>query len=205
MRKFLTCSTVVLVLFGMISVAFAAGIRERIGDQQKRIDKGIASGELTRQEADTLLDNLSWIRYELARMTDDGSLSQGETRRLDDLLDKNDKMISNKKHNPITVFYKKKMTVGEFTLDRIKSQHDRIKVGIKSKELTRAEADTLIDNLDRIKDEFHRFKKDGKLNWKEADRLDRMLDRNSEMIYAKKHNRKVPIEKIDFKLFMDIN
>ena len=205
MRKFLTCSTVVLVMLGMISVAFAAGIRERIGDQQKRIDKGIASGELTRQEADTLQDNLSWIKYEFARLTDDGKLTPGENKRIDGLLDRNDKMIADKKHNPVTVFYTKKIKVGEFILDRIKNQKARIDQGIRSRELTRGEADILIDNLDRIRDEFHRFKKDGRLNWREADRLDRMLDRNSEMIFAKKHNRKAPIERIDFKLFIDIN
>jgi len=32
-----------------------------------------------------------------------------------------------------------------------------------------------------------------------------MLDRNSEMIFAKKNNSNVRIERIDFKLFIDIN
>lgn len=205
MRKFLTCSTVVLVMLGMISVAFAAGIRERIRDQQRRIDKGIASRELTRQEADTLQDNLSWIRYEFARMTDDGRLTPGERNRLDGLLDRNDKMIFNKKHNPITVFYTKKIGVGGFIPDRIRNQQARINEGIRSRELTRGEADILMDNLNRIRDDFQRFKRDGRLNWREADRLDRMLDRNSEMIFAKKHNRNAPIERIDFKLFFNIN
>lgn len=205
MRKFLTCSTVVLVMLGMISVAFAAGIRERIGDQQRRIDKGVASRELTRQEADTLMDNLSWIRYEFARMTDDGRLTPGERNRLDGLLDRNDKMIFNKKHNPITVFYTKKIGVGGFIPDRIRNQQARINEGIRSRELTRGEADILMDNLNRIRDDFQRFKRDGRLNWREADRLDRMLDRNSEMIFAKKHNRNAPIERIDFKLFFNIN
>ena len=205
MRKFLTGSTVVLVLLGMISLAIAAGIRERIADQQGRIDKGVASGALTRPEADTLMDNLSWIRYEFARLSDDGKLTPGERSRLDGMLDRNDKMIVNKKHNPITVFYKKKVGVGEFTLDRIKNQQHRIDLGIRSRELTRGEADILIDNLNRIRDEFHRLKRDGRLNWMEADRLDRMLDRNSEMIWAKKHNRNAKIERLDFKLFINIH
>jgi len=205
MRKFLTYSTVVLVMLGMISVAFAAGIRGRIVDQQKRIDKGIASGELSRQEADILQDNLSWIKYEFARITDDGKVTPGENKRIDGLLDRNDRMIANKKHNPITVFYTKKIGVGEFILDRIKSQQFRIDQGINSKALTRGEADILIDNINRIRDDFLRFKKDGRLNWREADRLDRMLDRNSEMIFAKKHNRNARIERIDFKLFINVN
>jgi hypothetical protein len=202
MRKFLTLSAVVLVLLGMISVAFADSFRERIHNQQKRIDQGIASGQLTRQEADTLQDNLSWIKYEFARMTDDGKLTPAESKRLDDLLDRNNNMIINKKHNPVTVFYTKKIGVGEFIVDRIKNQQARIDQGIRSKELTRGEADILMDNLNRIRDDFHHFKKGGN-NWKEADRLDRMLDRNSEMIYAKKHNTNVPIQRLDFKLFMN--
>jgi hypothetical protein len=205
MRKFLMCSTVVLVMLVMMSVAFAEGIRERIGDQQRRIDKGIASGELSKQEAETLQDNLSWIKYEFARLTDDGKLTPGESKRIDGLLDRSDKMIADKKHNPITVFYKKKIKLTEFALDRIRSQQARIDQGIRSHELTRGEADILIDNLNRIRDEFHRLRNDGKLNWREADRLDRMLDRNSEMIFAKKHNRKAPIERLDFKLFININ
>jgi len=205
MRRTVMFTTVVLVLLSMISVAFAAGLSERIGDQQRRIDKGIASGELSKQEAETLQDNLSWIKYEFARLTDDGMVTPAETKRLDGLLDRNDKMIADKKHNPITVFYKKKIKLSEFILDRIKTQRERIDRGVRSHELTGAEPAVLRDNLDRIRDEFQRFRKDGKLTWRESDRLNRMLDRNSEMIYAKKHNRKVPIEKIDFKLFIDIN
>jgi dsDNA-binding SOS-regulon protein len=205
MRKFLKVITVVLAMLVMVSVAFGAGIRERIWDQQKRIDSGIASGQLTRHEADILLDNLSWIRYEFARLTDDGKLSPGERDRLDKMLDRNDNMIINKKQNPVTVFYKKKIGIGGVIPDRIKDQQVRIDQGIRSRALTRAEADILIDNLNRIRDEFHRFKRDGKLTWREADRMDRMLDRNSEMIYAKKHNSNVRIAPLDFKLFLNVN
>jgi hypothetical protein len=202
MRKFLTCSTVVLVLLGLISVAFAASFRERIRDQQMRIDQGVASGQLTRQEADILQDNLSWIKYEFARMTDDGKLTPAESKRLDGLLDRNNNMIFNKKHNPVAVFYTKKIGVGEFIVDRIRNQQARVNDGIRDRQLNRAEADILNDNLNRIRDDFHRFKKGG-INWKEADRLDRMLDRNSEMIYSKRHNTNVPIQRLDFKLFMN--
>ena len=205
MRRTVMFTTVVLVLLSMISVAFAAGLSERISDQQRRIDKGIASGELSKQEAETLQDNLSWIKYEFARLTDDGMVTPAETKRLDGLLDRNDKMIADKKHNPITVFYKKKIKLSEFILDRIKTQRERIDRGVRSHELTGAEPAVLRDNLDRIRDEFQRFRKDGKLTWRESDRLNRMLDRNSEMIFAKKNNTNVRIERIDFKLFIDIN
>ena len=203
MRRFLACSTVVLVILGMVSVAFSQGFWDRVRLQQKHIEQGIASGELTRHEADTLLDNLSWIKYESALMADDGKLSPGEVKRLDALLDRNDNMIFNKKHNPVTVFYTKKIGIGQFIADRIRNQQARINQGIGSRSLTRREADILIDNLHRIRDDFERFKRDGRLTYREADRLDRILDRNSEMIFAKKHNRNAPIESINFQLFID--
>jgi hypothetical protein len=55
-------------------------ISERIADQQKRIDSRIASGVLTREEADIVQDNLNWIRAELRRLRSDGSSLSGRSR-----------------------------------------------------------------------------------------------------------------------------
>lgn len=205
MRKVLIISIAVLVLLGMVSMAFAEGFRARISDQQKRIDQGIASGQLTRLEADTLQDNLNWIKYEFSRMTDDGLLTPAESRRLDDMLDRNSRMILDRKHNPVKAFYVKKISPAEFIVDRIQNQQKRINQGIKEGQLTRREADVLEDNLNRIRDEFHRSRQGGRLDWREIDRLDRMLDRNSEIIFVKRHNRNAPVESLDFKLFIRID
>ena len=78
---------------------------ERIEGQQRRINQGIKSGELTRKEAGILQDNLSWIRDRYARMTNDGRLTQNEQKRLDKMLDKNSEMIKNKKRNPVKRVY----------------------------------------------------------------------------------------------------
>ena len=78
---------------------------ERIENQQRRINQGIKSGELTRKEAGILQDNLSWIRDRYARMTTDGRLTQNEQKRLETMLDKNSEMIKNKKHNPVKRVY----------------------------------------------------------------------------------------------------
>jgi F0F1-type ATP synthase membrane subunit b/b' len=80
-------------------------ILERIGKQQKRIDVGIANGELTRAEAKTLQENLNWIRSEALRLKADGRLTPRERARLHRLLDRNSKMIYRKKHNPIIRLY----------------------------------------------------------------------------------------------------
>ena len=78
---------------------------EQIENQQRRINQGIKSGELTRKEAGILQDNLNWIRDKYARMTTDGRLTQNEQKRLDKTLDKNSQMIRNKKHNLIKRVY----------------------------------------------------------------------------------------------------
>jgi methyl-accepting chemotaxis protein len=73
-------------------------------------------------------------------------------------------------------------------LERIQDQQQRINQGVRSGELTRREADVLQDNLDWIRRRFNQMKADGLLTPREIERLDEMLDRNSAMIYNKKHN-----------------
>lgn len=72
--------------------------------------------------------------------------------------------------------------------DRIEKQQSRINQGIKSGELTKKEAALLQDNLDWLKDKYARMKSDNVLTKHERERLDSMLDQNSEMIKNKKHN-----------------
>ena len=83
---------------------------------------------------------------------------------------------------------------GDFQ-ERIRDQRERIEQGIRSGELTRSEADILLDNLDRLRDRFSRMKADGRLTVEEQQRLDQMLDRNNQMIYNKKHN---PVRRLDW-------
>lgn len=99
-------------LAGMLIVAFIVsfaaagnakdpGIQARIEEQQKRIDQGLASGQLTRQEAGIVQDNLNRIKAAEARMKSDGTLTPRERRRLERMLDRNSRMIYKEKHDPI--------------------------------------------------------------------------------------------------------
>ena len=72
---------------------------------------------------------------------------------------------------------------------RIANQHKRIDEGIKSGALTHDEAKVLQGNLRYIQQEEERLTADGKLTQAEKERLNNMLDQNSQMIYDKKHNR----------------
>lgn len=68
--------------------------------------------------------------------------------------------------------------------------------GIASRELTRSEADIVKSNLNEIWKRYSRMRKDDVLTMKEVEKLDRMLDENSKMIYRGKHNRKFNIRRL---------
>ena len=76
-------------------------IPERLVRQQRRIDEGVKSKELTAEEAKVLQDNLAYIKTEHARLTASGKLTDQEKNRLHTLFDQNSDMIHNKKHNPV--------------------------------------------------------------------------------------------------------
>jgi hypothetical protein len=167
-----------------------ASIQQAITDQQKRIDKGIQSKQLTLQESKTLEDNLAHIREEDARLRADGDFTKADKDQLLTLLDQNDKMIKDKKNNPVKNMRESKALEDRaFTIpERFARQQRRIDQGVKSKELTQEEAKVLRDNLNYIKNEDARLRAAGKLSDQEKNRLHILLDQNSEMIQNKKHN-----------------
>ena len=163
---------------------------DRIENQQKRINQGIKSGELTRKEAAMLQDNLDWIKNKYTRMKSDNVLTKDEQKRLDSMFDQNGEMIRNKKHNPAKRLYDADIE------KRIDNQRKRIDQGIASRELTRNEANIVKDNLNEIGKRYSRMRKDDVLTMKEIEKLDRMLDENSKMIYREKHNRNFNIRRL---------
>jgi hypothetical protein len=69
-------------------------------------------------------------------------------------------------------------------------QRDRIRDGIRSGELTRGEANRLINQQRRIESYERRSRlDDGRLDYRERQRLDQMLDRSGRDIYREKHDR----------------
>jgi SPX domain protein involved in polyphosphate accumulation len=171
-----------LVLVALVAGSAFADIPDRIINQQRRIDQGIVSGQLTPREADILLDNLHWIKAEYGRMKEDGRLTPNEIKRLELILEQNSQMIFNKKQNPIIRVYQTDIP------GRIANQQYRIREGIASGELTRSEADILRDNLDWIRMRFSQMKSDRRLTQHEIAKLETMLDRSSAIIFNKKHN-----------------
>jgi polyhydroxyalkanoate synthesis regulator phasin len=182
--------TVVALIVGVAFIlgaacVYAGEIGDRINEQQHRIDQGIASGKLTRQEADVLQDNLNWIKTTAGRLREDGRLNPAERGKLDAMLDKNDRMITDRKRNPIGRVYRE---APRDLQDRIHTQQRRIDHGIASGALSRQEADLVQDNLNWIKTTYAAMQADGRLGGKEVRTLEEMLNNNSRMIEDKKKN-----------------
>ena len=163
---------------------------DRIEKQQRHINQGIRSGQLTKKEAALLQNNLDWLKDKYARMKSDNVLTKHERKRLDSMLDQNSEMIKNKKHNPAKRLYDADIE------KRIDNQRKRIDQGVASKELTRHEADIVQDNLNEIRRRYSRMRKNDVLTIKEIEKLDRMLDENSKMIYREKHDRNLNIRRL---------
>jgi len=179
----LTLLTMAIVCIMAVSSAYARmSIPEQIAHQQKRINDGVASGQLSRQEAAVLQENLDWARSRFHRLTADGLLTPGEKANLERMLDKNSLMIAKKKHNVIGPLHSLGLQ------GRIAEQQSRIRQGIKARDLTRQEAAILQDNLSWIKKRLDRLIADGRLTKSERDRLESMLDQNGRMIFKKRHD-----------------
>jgi hypothetical protein len=77
------------------------GIQKRFVNQQKRIDNGIASRQLTQEEAAIVQDNLNRIMADEAQLKAAGKLTPKEKARIEQKLDLNSEMIIREKHNAI--------------------------------------------------------------------------------------------------------
>jgi hypothetical protein len=165
-------------------------IRDRIAEQQRRINRGVESGNLTVNEAKVLDGNLNHILEQETRFMGDGTLDGWEKGRLLRMLDNNAAMIQDKKNNPI-IGYSLGIELddrGNSIPQRIANQQYRINEGVRTGVLTRGEATTLEENLEFIRREEIRQRSSGGLNDRERERLHILLDQNGAMISDKKHN-----------------
>ena len=74
-------------------------ITHRFENQQKRIDNGVKSGALNKEEAARLQDNLTKAKAKYAELTKDGKFTQAEEEKMNELLSQDLRIIKNKKHN----------------------------------------------------------------------------------------------------------
>jgi len=76
-------------------------IQKRFEKQQMRIDEGVRTGKLTKDEAALVQDNLDRIKADEAQLKAAGKLTPKEKNRIEHKLDLNSKMIMKQKRNAI--------------------------------------------------------------------------------------------------------
>ena len=156
------------------------GFEAKIKEQQALIDKSVASKSLSKEEGKTVQDNLNRIKEKKAAVTKDGKTSDLEKGNLQNMLDRNNKMITDKKNNPVKPFSRPEIT------HRFENQQKRIDQGVKSGALNKQEAAKLQDNLTKAKTKYTEMSKDGKFTKAEEDKMHELLDKDSKEIEGKK-------------------
>ncbi len=158
-RSVVVCVLMLMVLFSLLTVRDVLSknyyyldpdIEKRIQNQHDRIEAGINSGQLTRDEARTLKNNLHYIQNEAIALQSDGRLASSEKQRLNSLLDRNSEMIREKRQNPISNIWPGAGVERDHQIqDIIARQQARINSGIRTGQLTEREAKILNRNLNQ--------------------------------------------------------
>jgi len=105
MKKIVVVLVVVGFMVAMLGGPGYAGmgkpmtIREKIEDQQRSIDQGKRTGQLTPREAIVVQDKLNHIKSRIAKMRSDGDLSPAERNKIHDMLEENRRKIFKEKHD----------------------------------------------------------------------------------------------------------
>jgi hypothetical protein len=101
MKRFVSVllSAAFMLCLGAASMAQTRRIDGRERCEQRRINQGVRSGELTRREAGRLRAEQFRISAYEARARSDGSLTRAERYRLDRMLDRASRDIYRQKHD----------------------------------------------------------------------------------------------------------
>jgi hypothetical protein len=165
---------------GVSQAATGDGVEAKIKEQQALIDKAAASKALSKEEVKTVQENLNRIKEKKAAVSKDGKMSDLEKGNVQNMLDRNNKMITDKKNNPVKPFSRPDIT------HRFENQQKRIDQGVKSGALTKQEATKLQDSLAKAKAKHAELSKDGKFTQAEEEKMHELLDKDSKAIEGKK-------------------
>ena len=86
-------------LLGFSQTASAVGFKDRLSQQEQRIQKGIASGQITPREAKKLYQDQHQVRQLRRHFLADGDLSRRERNTLQERMDRSNKRIYQYKNN----------------------------------------------------------------------------------------------------------
>ena len=183
MKKFIFSSLIALS-FAFTATAQTATpvVDAREQNQKDRIKDGVKSGELTKKEAANARANQQHIKKVEARAKADGVVTAEERAKLDAKQDKASTRICNNKHDAQT------RTETPVADTRQENQKDRIKDGVQSGELTKAEAAKARAQQANIKQAEAKAKSDGVVSAAERAKLDAKQDKASKSIRRNKND-----------------
>ena len=177
----------------MVAAQADAGTRDprvntRQHNQRERIQQGVRSGELTRRETRHLAEEQRDIRQLERAYKSDGTLTAAERRDLRHEQNQASRDIYRQKHDA-----QDRPAVPPAVRDpgvnrRQGNQTGRIAQGVKSGELTQAEAQELREGRRDIRELEREYKSDGTLTRDERQDLHQQLNQQSREIYEEKHD-----------------
>lgn len=191
--------SLVLLVAGVLGVAglsqAEAGTRDprvnqRQQNQHQRIKQGVRSGELTRRETGALAREQRDVRQLERAYKSDGELTRAERVDLHQEQNQASRHIYNQKHDaqdrPVASVPPAVRDPG--VNQRQVNQTGRIVNGVKTGELTHAEAQGLREGRRDIRQTEQEYKADGALTREERVDLHQDLNQQSKDIYEAKHN-----------------
>jgi polyhydroxyalkanoate synthesis regulator phasin len=161
-------------------------IDERQANQQKRIDSGVKSGELTEQEAKRLQKGQQRVQKMEDKARADGRLTAEERQRIERAQDRESKRIHSETHDKQ---HAKKAPPPSHIDQRQAEQQRRIDEGVKSGQLTKKEAERLQKGQAHIQKMEDKAMADGRITPEERRRIEAAQDRESERIRRERHDR----------------
>lgn len=188
LAKFLMVTAVTLTLSAP-AMASAASETQRDVNQQQRIEHGLDSGTLTTREAAKLEHGEAHIDHLEAKAMKDGTLTVGEKAHIQELQNRQSKIIYGQKHdeqtgNPNSPSSQRMQA----DVQRDINQEKRINAGIRNGTLTNREAARLEAGRARNERAQWRAGRDGRISAQGQHRLQRQENQTSRGTWRKKHN-----------------
>jgi 23S rRNA A2030 N6-methylase RlmJ len=185
MRKVFVSALFVLGFALSINAQNTPVLDKRQDNQKDRIKDGVKNGELTKNEAQKLRKEQKGIERTENRAKADGEVTATEQAKLDHKQDKASDHIAKQKHDAQDRNSPNTPAVDK----RQDNQKDRIKDGVQSGELTKAEAEKLRNEQRSVKKAEVKAKSDGEVTPAERAKLDSKQDRASKHIAKQKHDK----------------
>ena len=168
----------------------AASIVDRNGDQQRRIEQGLRTGDLSVQEAARLEREAARVNQIESRALRDGMLTDAERARIDRAQDHLGRDIARERHDaergdPNSPSSRRMQA----DVQRNIYQQERIEQGLRSGQLTNREAARLEHGQARIYGMEARAAADGHVSGHEQRRIQQAENVQSRRIYQERHDQ----------------